>query len=67
MTAAARRPMENWDIVRVAQAMIVQWGDDAAVLMERRAALHAEAGELEGARFWRRVGDAVRLIQDGRS
>jgi hypothetical protein len=51
------------DVLDIARHMIEQHGDCAAELMDKRAQEHRDVGEFEGAAFWSRVAEAVRVLQ----
>ena len=50
------------NILAIAHAALVQFGDKAAACMDKRAQNHELAGEGEGSDLWRRVAAAVRQI-----
>jgi hypothetical protein len=48
------------NIIAIAKAALKEFGADAVAAMEERVLDHEQAGELEGARLWRRVVEALR-------
>jgi hypothetical protein len=52
-------------ILAIAQALIERFGAEAIVASQERAQTHWRAEESEGAEFWQRIADAVRMILTG--
>jgi len=48
------------NILVIAHAALVRFGEKAAECMDKRARNHHLAGEYEGSEFWARVAAAVR-------
>ncbi len=55
------------DILAIAQVLIKRFGAEAVGVGEERAEAHRRAEESEGAEFWQRVAEAVRMILTGRT
>ena len=51
------------DIIAIAKAALKEFGADAIATMEKRVLDHEQAGELKGARMWRRVAEALREMK----
>jgi hypothetical protein len=46
--------------IAIAKTALKEFGANAVAAMEKRVLDHEQAGELEGARLWRRVARALR-------
>jgi hypothetical protein len=55
------------EIAAVARKMRSAYGKHAVALMETRARNHLRHNELEGAKFWQQVAEAVRELNAGTS
>lgn len=53
------------EIAAVARKMRSAYGEHAVALMETRARNNLRHDDLEGARFWQQVADAVRELNAG--
>ena len=53
------------DIAAVARKMRSAYGEHAVALMETRARNHLRHDELEGAKFWQQVAEAIRRLNAG--
>ncbi|HTU00001.1 MAG TPA: hypothetical protein VMF58_18270 [Rhizomicrobium sp.] len=52
------------EIVVIAQGMRAQFGADARISLAKEIAAHLRDGDIETARFWKRVVDAMTAIEN---
>lgn len=57
--------IDDPDIFRGAKLLIDQHGEDAAIRAAQRADAPLDEGDVDGARAWRRILDAIDELQRG--
>ncbi len=61
--SAGATPIDNIDIFRSTKLLIDKHGDQAAIIAIKRATEMLDAGDVDGYAVWKRIVDAIKVIQ----